>query len=158
MEENKMKKMSKVLACLMAVLTLVSLCACGQSGSAASSAELYNCQSDSVEAGYEGDCIMTTAYVLALNSDGSYTLMKNFFVNQVSGIVVAYTTDYFTGTYKVDSEADGVKTVTLSAATDCLENVNGSPLTSTDDSSLLEGFTGGTVTCDTATNTLTMPA
>lgn len=152
-----MKKLSKILIGLLAVLTLVSLSACGQSGSATSAAELYNCQSDFVESGYEGDCIMTTAYVLALNGDGSYTLMKNFFVNQVSGIVVAYTTDYFDGTYTVDSESDGVKTVTLSAPTSCLENVNGSPVTSTEDSSLLDSFAGCTVTCDTATNSLTMP-
>ncbi len=96
--------------------------------------------------------------MLALNTDGSYTLIKNFFVNQISGLVVAYTTDYFSGTYTVDSEADGVKTVTLSAPTSCVENMNGAASTSSEDSSLLEGFTGGTVTCDTATKALTMPA
>ena len=150
-----MKKLSKILSLALVLLMMVAmLSACGEKGGPA---ELYNCQSDFVEAGYEGDCIMTNAYVLALNTDGSYTLMKNFFVNQVSGIVVAYTTDYFSGTYTVKSEADGVKTVELSAPTSCVENMNGSPLTSAEDSSLLEGFTGGTVTCDTATNTLTMP-
>ena len=154
-----MKKLSKILVLALTLVMIVTLLsACGEKGPAAGPAELYNCQSDFVEAGYEGDCIMTNAYVLALNTDGSYTLMKNFFVNQVSGLVVAYVTDYYTGTYTVKSESDGVKTVELSAPTSCLENMNGSPLTSAEDSSLLEGFTGGTVTCDTATNTLTMPA
>lgn len=152
-----MKKLSKVLTLVLALTMILSLAACGEKGPAAGPAELYNCQSDFVEAGYEGDCIMTNAYVLALNTDGSYTLMKNFFVNQVSGVVVAFTTDYFTGTYTAtEPDADGVKTVTLSAPTSCVENMNGSASTSADYPDLLESFAGGTVTCDTVTNTLTI--
>ncbi len=152
-----MKKLSKVLACLLAVLTLVSLCACGNGGAKAAPAEVYTCQSDFVEAGYEGDCINTNARVLVLNADGSYTLIKNFFVNQISGVVVAFTTDYFTGTYTAtEPDADGVKTVTLSAPTACVENMNGSASTSADYPDLLDGFAGGDVTVDVNTLVLTI--
>jgi hypothetical protein len=150
-----MKKLVKIFALVLSLTMILTLSACG-GGAKAEPAEVYNCQSDFVEAGYEGDCISTIASTLVLNSDGSYTLVSNFFVNQVSGVVVFFTTNYYTGTYTVDSEADGVKTVTLSDATHCVSNMNGTATTSDEDSSLLEDGAGQTVTCDTATLTLTL--
>ena len=151
-----MKKLSKILTIALALVMIVTLLsACG--GKKAAPAEVYTCQSDFVEAGYEGDCINTNARVLVLNSDGSYTLIKNFFVNQISGVVVAFTTDYFTGTYTAtEPDADGVKTVTLSAPTSCVENMNGSASTSADYPDLLDGFAGGDVTVDVNTLVLTI--
>ncbi len=151
-----MKKLSKILTIALALVMIVTLLsACG--GKKAAPAEVYTCQSDFVEAGYEGDCINTNARVLVLNADGSYTLIKNFFVNQISGVVVAFTTDYFTGTYTAtEPDADGVKTVTLSAPTSCVENMNGSASTSADYPDLLDGFAGGDVTVDVNTLALTI--
>ncbi len=151
-----MKKLSKILTIALALVMIVTLLsACG--GKKAAPAEVYTCQSDFVEAGYEGDCINTNARVLVLNADGSYTLIKNFFVNQISGVVVAFTTDYFTGTYTAtEPDADGVKTVTLSAPTSCVENMNGSASTSADYPDLLDGFAGGDVTVDVNTLVLTI--
>ena len=37
----------------------------------------------------------TDYYILTLNTDGSYTLVFDSFVNQISGIVVYFTTDTY---------------------------------------------------------------
>ena len=109
---------------------------------------------DFVEAGYEGDCINTNAYTLILSGD-NYTLQKAFYVNQISGVIVANTTAQYPGTCTV-SEADGVKTVTLNAPTEAFCNLNGGVSTSAEDPDLLSDFEWSTITCDTATKTLTL--
>lgn len=152
MEETKMKKLSKILAIVLTVAALCAMMTACSSGAKAAPAEVYTAQFAFVEAGYEGDCVNNTNQTLILNADGSYTYVENFNVNQVSGIVVFFSTTHYTGTYKVDSEADGVKTVTLSAPTAALNNSAGNATTSAEDPSLLEGFAGGTVTCDTGNN------
>ena len=79
--------MKKFLAILLSMVMVMSLAACG-SGSAA---EYYSGEVDWVEAGYEGDCIITNHVGLVLNGDGTYTLEDAFLVNQVSGAIVFYT-------------------------------------------------------------------
>lgn len=149
-----MKKfIAKIVAAALLLTALATLCACGGSAKAAP-AEVYTTQYAFVEAGYEGDCVNNVANTLVLNADGTYTYINNFTVNQVGGVVVFYTTDFYTGTYKVDSTADGVKTVTLAAPTAAVSNGMGTATTSAEDASLLEGFGGATVTCDTANNQL----
>lgn len=150
-------KITKLLTLAMALCAALTLSACsGGSASAEAAVEVYTTQYDSVEAGYEGDCINTIATTLVLDGNGNYTLVSNFLVNQVSGVVVYYETNFYEGTYTVDSEADGVKTVTLSDATYALSNLSGVGATSDEDASLLDGGAGQTVTCDTSSNTLTL--
>lgn len=153
MEENKMRNMKKVLAIVLALALAVCMVACsGGSGSAA--AEVYTYEEDFVEAGYEGDCINTNAYTLVLSGD-SYVLQYNFLVNQISGVIVASTKTQYKGSCSV-TEADGVKTVTLEAPTSASCNMNGTVTTEADDPALLTDFEWTTITCDTATLTMTL--
>lgn len=151
-------KITKILSLTLALCAILMLSACGSSSSSGGEAatEVYTTQYDFVEAGYEGDCINTIATTLVLDGNGNYTLVSNFLVNQVSGAVVFYETSFYEGTYTVDSEADGIKTVTLSDATYALDNLSGVGTTSDEDASLLEDGAGQTVTCDTSSNTLTL--
>lgn len=148
--------MKKIIAMVLTLMLALGLTACGGDSSASAPAEVYTTQSDFIEAGYEGDCINQIASTLVLNADGTYTLVSNFTVNQISGVVVFYTTTFYQGTYTVDSEEDGVKTVTLSDATSAVSNSMGAPTTSDDDAELLEDGAGQTVTCDTTNNQLTL--
>ena len=130
----------------------------GGGGSASSEpAEVYTSHNNFVEAGYEGDCINTVNTTLILNADGSYTLVSDFIVNQVSGIIVFSNTTYYEGTYEVTGESDGVKTVNLSDAVSASSNAAGLVTTSADDASLLDGCKAQTVTCNAADNSVTMP-
>ena len=149
-----MKKLSKVLALALTLVMIVTLLSACGGGAAAGPAEYYYYRVDHVDAGYEGDVINTDYYSLVLNADGTYKLVWDAFVNQVSGVVVYFDANTFTGTYTVKSEADGVKTVELSAPTKALNNLNGALMTSAEDSSLLELFTGATYACDTAAGTM----
>lgn len=150
-----MKKLSKVLTLALTLVMIVTLLsACGDSGSKAGPAEYYFYRVDHVDAGYEGDVINTDYYSLVLNADGTYKLVWDAFVNQVSGVVVYFDANTFTGTYTVKSEADGIKTVELSAPKGALNNLNGALMTSAEDSSLLELFTGATYACDTEAGTM----
>lgn len=145
----------KLMSIVMVLALAVGVTACGSSAkSAGGSVEVYSYAEDFVEAGYEGDCINTNAYTLILSGD-NYTLQKAFYVNQISGVVVANTTTQYTGTCTV-SEADGVKTVTLNAPTEAFCNLNGGVSTSAEDPDLLSDFEWSTITCDTATKTLTL--
>lgn len=149
--------MKKALALVLSLCLIFSLAACGGGSSAkAAPAEVYTFETDFVEAGYEGDCIMTNAYILVLNSDGSYTFVHNFFVNQVSGIIVAFTKTTFNGTYTAGDAADGVRTITLAAPTSGSQNMNGGVTTSAEDAELLSEFDYGTVTVDANTGSLTL--
>ena len=157
--EAIMKKWLMILSALVAVLIIVTIVTrTGGSGSGASSepAEVYNFHTNFVEAGYEGDCINTMNNTLILNADGSYTLVTDFMVNQVSGIVVFSNTTYYEGTYEVAGETDGVKTVNLSDATSASSNAAGLVTTSAEDASLLDGCKAQTVTCNTADYSLVM--
>lgn len=147
--------MKKAIALVLSLCLIFSLAACS-GGAKAAPAEVYTFETDFVEAGYEGDCIMTNAYVLVLNSDGSYTLIHNFFVNQISGIIVAYTKTTFNGTYTAGSATDGVKTITLAAPTSGSQNMNGGVTTSAEDAELLSEFEYGTITVDANTGSLTL--
>lgn len=145
----------KLMSIVMVLALAVGVTACGGSAkSAGGSVEVYSYAEDFVEAGYEGDCINTNAYTLILSGE-NYTLQKAFYVNQISGVVVANTTTQYTGTCTV-SEADGVKTVTLNAPTEAFSNMNGGVSTSAEDPDLLSDFEWNTITCDTATKTLTL--
>lgn len=149
--------MKKAIALVLSLCLIFSLAACSGGGNAkAAPAEVYTFETDFVEAGYEGDCIMTNAYVLVLNSDGTYTLLHNFFVNQISGIIVAYTKTTFNGTYTAGDATDGVKTITLAAPTSGSQNMNGGVTTSAEDADLLSEFEYGTITVDTNTGSLTL--
>lgn len=145
--------MKKVSALILALCLAFSLAACG---SKATPAEVYTYEVDFTEAGYEGDCIMTNAYVLVLNSDGSYTFIHNFFVNQISGVIVTYTKTTYTGTYKAGDATEGVKTVTLEAPTAASQNMNGGVTTSAEDAEILAEFDYGTITVDANTGSLSL--
>lgn len=150
-------KITKLLTLAMALCAALTLSACsGGSASAEAAVEVYTTQNDFVEAGYEGDCVNTIATTLVLDGNGNYTLISNMMVNQVSGVVVYFETSFYEGTYTVDSEADGVKTITLSDATSAMVNASGVGTTSDEDATLLDGGAGQTVTCDTSSNTLTL--
>ena len=129
--------MKKFLAILLSMVMLMSLAACG-SGSAA---EYYSGEVDWVEAGYEGDCIITNHVGLVLNGDGTYTLEDAFLVNQVSGAIVFYTKTFYTGKYTAEkADADGIKTVSLQAPTSAVQNLNGVVATSAEDADILPSF------------------
>ena len=137
--------MKKVLILVLALVLVLSLTACGSS----KPAEFYTGETDWVEAGYEGDCIITNRLVLVLNDDGTYNLEDGFFVNQVMGNIVFYTKTVYNGTYKAgEANADGVKTVTLDAPTTGSQNLNGVVSTSTDDADILTAFQYGTIEVD----------
>ena len=142
-------------ALALAAVASLGLAACGGSAkSAGGSAEVYSYAEDFVDPAYQGDCINTNAYTLILSGD-NYTLQQAFYVNQISGVIVYSTTTQYTGTCTV-SEADGVKTVTLNAPTEAFNNLNGAISTSAEDPELLSDFEWSTITCDTATKTLTL--
>lgn len=141
----------KLMSIVMVLALAVGVTACGGS---AKSAEVYSYAEDFVDPAYQGDCINTNAYTLILSGD-NYTLQQAFYVNQISGVIVYSTTTQYTGTCTV-SEADGVKTVTLNAPTEAFNNLNGAISTSAEDPELLSDFEWSTITCDTATKTLTL--
>lgn len=157
--EEIMKKWFMILSALVAILIIVvvlmNVIGNKGGGGAAKPAEAYNSHSNFVEAGYEGDCINTINSTLILNADMSYTLMTDMCVNQVSGIIVFSNTTYYKGTYEIVSEADGMKTVKLSDATEATSNAAGHVTTSAEDASLLDGGKAQTVICDTASYTFT---
>ena len=131
--------MKKAIALLLTLVMVLALAACGSPK--ASPAEVYTAESDWVEAGYEGDCIITNRLVLVLNADGSYSLEDGFFVNQVSGAIVYYVKTMYTGTYTAgEANADGDKTVTLAAPTGGYQNMNGVVSTAAEDAEILSMF------------------
>lgn len=145
----------KLMSIVMVLALAVGVTACGGNAkSAGGSAEVYSYAEDFVDPAYQGDCINTNAYTLILSGD-NYTLQQAFYVNQISGVIVYSTTTQYTGTCTV-SEADGVKTVTLNAPTEAFNNLNGAISTSAEDPELLSDFEWSTITCDTATKTLTL--
>ena len=149
--------MKKAIALVLSLCLIFSLAACsGGSGAKAAPAEVYTYEVDSVEAGYEGDCITTDSYVLVLNSDGSYTLIKNTFVNQISGVIVFFTKTTFNGTYTAGDASDGVKTVTLEAPTSGTQNMNGGVTTSAEDAEILADFSYSSITVDANVGTLSL--
>lgn len=132
--------MKKVIALVLTLAFALALTACGGSAKAAP-AEFYTGETDWVEAGYEGDCIITNRLALVLNSDGTYTLEDGFFVNQVSGAIVFFTKTVYTGTYTAEqANADGIKTVTLNTPTNGTQNLNGVVATAADDADILASF------------------
>ena len=138
--------MKKTIAIVLTLVMLLAFVACGAK---ATPAEVYTAESDWVEAGYEGDCIITNRLVLVLNGDGTYALEDGFFVNQVSGAIVYYTKTMYKGTYTAgQADADGVKTVTLAAPTGGYQNMNGVVSTAADDAEILSSFNPalGTIT------------
>lgn len=147
--------MKKVFALVLSLCMIFSLAACS-GGAKAAPAEVYTYEVDSLEAGYEGDCINTNGYILVLNSDGSYTLIQSFLVNQVSGVIVFFTKTTYTGTYTAGNATDGVKTVTLAAPTAASQNMNGGVTTSAEDPDLLADFSYSTITVDANTGILSL--
>ena len=156
--EAIMKKWFMILCALVAVLIVVTIVTrkTGSSGGSAEPAEAYNSHIAFVEAGYEGDCINTINTTLILNPNKTYTMITDMCVNQVSGIIVFSNTSYFEGTYEVTSEADGVKTVSLSDATTASSNAAGVVTTSAEDASLLDGCKAQTAVCNSTDNSLTL--
>ena len=147
--------MKKTLAIVLALVMMLAFVACGAK---AIPAEVYTAESDWVEAGYEGDCIITNRLVLVLNGDGTYNLEDGFFVNQVSGVIVFYTKTMYKGTYTAGTaDAEGNKTVTLAAPTDGYQNMNGVVATAAEDAELLSTWNPalGTITVNTAMGIVT---
>lgn len=137
--------MKKALCIVLALVCVLALASCG----AAKPAEFYTGETDWVESGYEGDCIITNRLVLVLNDDGTYNLEDGFFVNQVSGVIVFFTKTVYNGTYKAtEANADGIKTVTLTAPTTGSQNLNGVVATSAEDADILTSFQYGTIQVD----------
>ncbi|MBQ1493079.1 MAG: glycoside hydrolase family 3 C-terminal domain-containing protein, partial [Blautia sp.] len=155
--EAIMKKMLALVAILLAVLIGLTIYfhQSGSTGGSGRPAQVYNNHTNFVEAGYEGDCVNTITNTLILNDDKTYTLVNDFCVNQVSGIIVFSNTTYYEGTYEVESEDDSSLTVSLSDATKAISNAAGITSTSADDASLLEGCKARSVTCDKEANTFT---
>lgn len=146
--------MKKTLAIVLALVMMLAFVACGAK---AAPAELYTCESDFLEAGYEGDCINTNRYVLVLNGDGTYTLEQGFFVNQISGSIVFFTKTVYTGTFTAtEKDADGIKTVTLAAPTAGFVNMNGGITTSAEDAEFLADMPLNTVKVDTASGSIVL--
>ena len=145
--------MKKVTSMLLALVCALSLVACGKSAPA----ELYTGEADFLEAGYEGDCINTNRQVLVLNSDGTYTLEQGFFVNQISGTIVFFTKNVYTGKYTAGAaNAEGQKTISLEAPTAGHVSTNGSITTSAEDSEILSEFNSSSITIDTTTGSIIM--
>ena len=140
--------MKKILCIVLTLACVLALAACGSAPKAAP-AEFYTGETDWVESGYEGDCIITNRLVLVLNADGTYALEDGFFVNQVMGAIVFYTKTVFNGTYTAGTaNADGIKTVTLAAPTSGSQNLNGVVATSAEDADILAAFQYGTIEVD----------
>ena len=138
---------------VLALVCAMSLVACGKSAPA----ELYTGEADFLEAGYEGDCINTNRSVLVLNSDGTYTLEKGFFVNQIQGNIVFYTKNVYTGKYSAgQANADGQKTITLENPTSGHVSTNGSITTSAEDAEILSEFADSSIVVDTTTGSIIM--
>lgn len=148
LEERKMKKL---IATGLAVVCAMSMVACGKSGAA----EVYTAEVDSVEAGYEGDCVNTDQDILVLNADGTYTLTHGFYVNQISGVVVANIKNVYNGKYTAgEANEDGQKEITLEAPTSGYTNMNGSVTLSSDDPSVLEDFDATSFTVNVNTGAI----
>ena len=127
--------MKKTIAIVMTLILALAFVACGAK---ATPAEVYTAEGDWVEAGYEGDCIITNRLILVLNGDGTYALEDGFFVNQIMGNIVFYTKTMYKGTYTATAaDAEGNKTVTLAAPTSGYQNMNGVVSTSAEDAELL---------------------
>ncbi|MBQ9308774.1 MAG: hypothetical protein IJ229_12695 [Clostridia bacterium] len=131
--------MKKLIALLLA-LTLALSCV-------SALADTYFGNSVYAEAGYENDCYNGVARVLNLYDDGTFQLVDNTSIIQVSYIVVTNWAYIVTGTYEVTSDEDGVKEVVLHG-----DNVtyimNGSVTTSEEDAELLEDYEEITFECD----------
>ena len=138
--------MKKTIAIILSLVFVLAFVACGAK---ATPAEVYTAEHDWVEAGYEGDCIITNRLVLVLNGDGTYNLEDGFFVNQIMGNIVFYTKTMYKGTYTAgQADAEGNKTITLAAPTGGYQNMNGVVSTSAEDPELLSGWNPvlGTIT------------
>jgi predicted small lipoprotein YifL len=142
-----MKKMSKFFTVLLAVMMVLSLMACGSSSSKGDT-EVYFADEDWVESGYEGDCINTSTKNLVLAADGTYAYTEGMLVNQISGVIVFNTKTTYFGTYTVGNDTSDTKVVNLSAPTRAINVAAGVTTTSADDSSILEGFSGGDMELD----------
>ena len=99
------------------------------------------------EAGYEGDCYNGVAKILTLKDDGTFFLVDNTSIIQVSYIVVTNWSYYVTGTYEIIDDDEGTLTVVLTG-TDVTYIMNGSVTTLEEDPELLEDYAELTVECD----------
>ena len=102
------------------------------------------------EAGYEDDCYNGVAKVLTLKDDGTFFLVDNTSIIQVSYIVVTNWFYYVSGTYEVVSDDEGTLEVVLTG-TEVTYVMNGSVTTSEEDPELLEDYAELTVECDNDT-------
>ena len=123
--------MKKIVALLLALVLTLSC--------AATLAETYFGNTVYAEAGYENDCYNGVAKVLHLYEDGTFELIDNTSIIQVSYIVVTNWAYIVTGTYTVDSDEDGTKEITLHG-TAVTYVMNGSVTTSEEDAELLEDY------------------
>ena len=138
-----MKKFVAILVAMVLCLSCVS-----------AMAETFVSNTVYAEAGYEGDCYNGVTNVLTLNDDGTFMLIDNTSIIQVSYIVVTNWFTKVTGTYTAE-EDDGVLVVTLNA-TEAVYVMNGSATTSEEDPEILEDYVGMEVECDTETFALTI--
>ncbi len=99
------------------------------------------------EAGYENDCYNGVAKVLTLKDDGTFVLVDNTSIIQVSYIVVTNWAYIVTGNYEITSDEDGTKEVVLHG-TAVTHVMNGSATTSEEDAELLEDYAELTVEVD----------
>ena len=99
------------------------------------------------EAGYENDCYNGVAKVLTLKDDGTFVLVDNTSIIQVSYIVVTNWAYIVAGNYEITSDEDGTKEVVLHG-TAVTHVMNGSATTSEEDAELLEDYAELTVEVD----------
>lgn len=137
-----MKKTAAILIVL--VMILSAFCA------SAFADTTYVGNSVYCEAGYENDVYNGVAKVLTLKDDGTFFLVDNTSIIQVSYIVVTNWFYYVSGTYEVVSDDEGTLEVVLTG-TEVTYVMNGSVTTSEEDPELLEDYAELTVECDNDT-------
>ena len=139
-----MKKFAAIMMILVLALSGIS-----------AMAETYVGNSVYAEAGYENDCYNAVNQILTLNDDGTFLLVDNTSIIQVSYIVVTNWFYTVTGTYTVNEDDDGLLSITLNG-TDVTYTMNGSVTTLEEDEELLEDYAEMEVECDTETFALTI--
>lgn len=138
-----MKKFAAVVLALVLSLTCAAAFAEG----------IYVSNSVYAEAGYENDCYNGVAKILIVNDDGTYTLIDNTSIIQVSYTVVTNWTYVVKGTYEVAEEEEGFQVLNLTAES-ATYTMNGSITTSEEDAEILEDYASMQVECDAEAGSL----
>ena len=136
--------MKKIAALVLALVMALSCCISALADTTYVGNTVY------AEAGYENDCYNGVAKVLTLKDDGTFFLVDNTSIIQVSYIVVTNWFYFVTGTYENVSDDEGTLEVVLHG-TDVTYVMNGSVTTLEEDADLLEDYAELTVECDNDT-------